>query len=477
MSNALELLRVNDPQRTWIEIPLNSTVSYEDAAIAQALEQNQYITRVELQLTDATSSWENLYRVLATRGNLVRLALLGGVHRSLLRIPMERIRPILQAIQQNASVRVVEFCHTTWEAQDLCSFLDAAGHVADLTLEHCDLTGGEQEVRDVTAALQRNTSVVRLKLLRLDVPFLGTILDGLDLNSSVRSLDVQPVSLAAANVLQRFLESSTVSIQHFELQSAAVFVKERFRPVAQGLINARTVTDITFSFCNFYLEECIRPLNDILGRKHNLRALTIDSCPSIYTKLPQFLPNLCSALCRPASPLRHFHLHDDMLAQNILNQNLVSLLEAIAESKLESVHIGRFNIQRHFTAVANFISSVKIRELVIRFEGAEPHERDNMKPILRQAVKNNFTLQSANFQVGNDDLFDASDQHGTLQFYLDRNTRLAQWVENPAAVPKHLWKEALQLATKAGPETLFRLLRKIGPEVLPVSRKRKRSSG
>jgi len=101
-----------------------------------------------------------------------------------------------------------------------------------------------------------------------------------------------------------------------------------------------------------------------------------------------------------------------------------------------------------------------------------------MKPILRQAVKSNFSLQSTKFRVADDDLFDASDQHGTLQFYLDRNTRfrLERWVENPAAVPKHLWKEALQLAAKAGHEMLFRLLRKIGPEVLPVSRKRKRSS-
>ena len=64
----------------------------------------------------------------------------------------------------------------------------------------------------------------------------------------------------------------------------------------------------------------------------------------------------------------------------------------------------------------------------------------------------------------------------SLQFFLDRNIRLAQWVENPATVPKHLWKEATTLAAKAGPETLFRLLRKIGPAVLPIrSRKRKRN--
>ena len=75
-----------------------------------------------------------------------------------------------------------------------------------------------------------------------------------------------------------------------------------------------------------------------------------------------------------------------------------------------------------------------------------------------------------------EDPFDASVDDDKLKFYLERNVRLAQWVENPATVPKDLWKEACTLAAKAGPSMLFRLLRKIGPEVLPVrGRKRKRS--
>jgi len=48
-----------------------------------------------------------------------------------------------------------------------------------------------------------------------------------------------------------------------------------------------------------------------------------------------------------------------------------------------------------------------------------------------------------------------------LQFYLERNNRFAEWVKNPALVPRHLWYEALQLAVKAGEDTLFRGLRKV----------------
>jgi len=104
-------------------------------------------------------------------------------------------------------------------------------------------------------------------------------------------------------------------------------------------------------------------------------------------------------------------------------------------------------------------------------------------------VKQNFTLQSVKYsehRFGNaggtstlvdgsdDDDDDDDDDDETLKFYTMRNTRLAEWVEDPSTVPQHLWKQALALATKAGPEIFFRLLRKVGPEVLPDRRRHKR---
>ena len=100
---------------------------------------------------------------------------------------MERIRPILQAIQQNNSVRFVELCGNFFSPEDLCSFLDAAVHVTDLTLHNCVLTGGEHGARDVAGALQRNTNIVTLKLCWIDA-FLDPILEGLVLNTSVKNL-------------------------------------------------------------------------------------------------------------------------------------------------------------------------------------------------------------------------------------------------------------------------------------------------
>ena len=473
-SEALLTLRENDPHQTWIEIDLYTE---RDAVIARALEQNQFVSHIQLRPAQRNANWDHLFRVLATRRNLVHFVLFD--HR--LRAPAERSLPILQAIQQNASVRFVELGSSNLNSEDLCSFLDAAVHVTDLTLNRCVLTGGEHGARDVAAALQRNTSIVSLKLSGID-DFLVPILEGLVSNCSVRQLVVSSrLEEVRSNALQGLLES-TRSIQCLEL-SEGVFREQSWRPIAQGLIDSSTVEDITFQACSFVGERSIHPLNDILERKMNLRALAFKDCNSIiHPSLPQFLEVLFLALRRPASPLRHFR-YEDRSINSLSNQSFSNLCQAVAESKLESFSIGRllYN-QSQIQSLADTIPFMKIRTLVIRFQirfqASGYHDLDqHMKQTLHQAVKNNFTLQSVKYQYGDDDQFDASAEDDTMKLYLQRNIRLAQWVEDPATVPKHLWKEATTLAAKAGPETLFRLLRKIGPEVLPVGgrgRKRKR---
>ena len=471
-STAMERLWENDPHQ--IEIMIFLDHENDDASIAQALEQNQYVSKVVLCPTRRNANWDHLFRVLATRRNLVHFEFFDHHDRSL-RAPAERIRPILQALQQNASVRSVELGGNFLSPEDLCSFLDAAVHVTDLTLRNCDLTGGEQEARDVAVALQRNTNIVSLKLLCFD-RFLDTILGGLVLNTGVRNLvfwAAVPLTEARSNALQGLLES-TRSIQSLELRGIT-FTEQSFRPVAQRLIDSSTVEDITFQACSFISERSIHPLNDILGRKQNLRSLAMIRC-TFSQWLPQFLGALFSALHRPASPLRHFQFVDRYI-NSLSNQSFSNLCQAVAESKLESFSIRADHNQGRIQSLADAIPSMKIRELVIQFDHNGYQNRDRTLQTLRQALKNNFTLQSVKCQYGDDDQFDASAEDDTMKFYLERNTRLAQWVENPATVPKHLWKEATTLAAKAGAETLFRLLRKIGPEVLPVGRRKRKRSG
>ena len=389
----LELLSNNDPDQTWTEIDLDSTTERDDdddAAIAQALEQNPYISYVQLCPAQRDANWDHLYRVLATRGSLVHFCLTS--YRS---IPVVRMRPILQAIQQNASVRFVEFHDYLLSSEDLCSFLDAAVHVTDLTLNSCELTGGEHGARDVASALQRNTNIVTLKLCWIDA-FLVFILEGLVLNSRVRQLAVSSrLDEVRSNALQGLLES-TGSIQRLEL-SETTFTERSFRPVAQGLIDSSVVEDITFQACSFISERSIQmgersihPLNDFLGRKQNLRTLAFKNCE----QFPQFLLALFSGLRRPASPLRHFQF-DDPGISSLSNLSFRHLCQAVAESKLESFAIRVDHNQSRIQSLADTIPSMKIRELVIQFDYYGYHNRDHRtQQALRQALKNNFTLQS-----------------------------------------------------------------------------------
>ena len=396
---------------------------------------------------------------------------------------MERIRPILQAIQQNAAVRVVEFLDCISDTDDFCSFLDTAVQVRGLELSF--LTSrhlGAQGARDVAEALRRNTNIATLTLFNIG-SFLDTVLDGLASNSCLRNLVIRwtPLTEAIGNALRGLLESSTGSIQHLELGGIRL-TEPSFGPIAQGLIHVSMVTEITLNDCTFPGEGSIHLLNQILERKQSLRSLAIKNC--IFSRLPQLLEALFSALRRPASPLRHFQFYDqfgDRHPARLSNQSFSNLCQAVAESKLESVAIRVDHCQSRIQSLADTIPSMKIRKLVI--ELGQYRDGRRITQTLCQAVKNNFTLQSVKYQIADDDaepfidpFVDASEFDETMKFCLERNTRLAQWVENPATVPKHLWKEAATLATSAGAETLCRLLRKIGPEVLPVGgRKRKRS--
>jgi len=214
-------------------------------------------------------------------------------------------------------------------------------------------------------------------------------------------------------------------------------------------------------------------LNQILERKQNLHALAFRDC-IFHAPLPQLLQPLFSALCRPASPLRHFQF-DDHHNDSLSNQSFSNLCQAVTESKLESFSIHMDHNQNRLQSLADTIPSMKIRELVVQSDYNGYRNRDRTLQTLRQALRNNFTLQSVKYRLF-DIPFDASVEDSTMKFYLQRNIHLARWVENPATAPKHLWKEATTLAAKAGTEMLFRLLQKIGPQVLLVgSCKRKRS--
>jgi len=116
---------------------------------------------------------------------------------------------------------------------------------------------------------------------------------------------------------------------------------------------------------------------------------------------PQFLQALSLALRRPANPLRHFQFEDHHF-DSLSNQSFSNLCQAVAESKLEYFSIRVDHNQRRIQSLADTIPSMKIRELVIQFDHIGYRNRDRTLQTLRQALKNNFTLQSVKYQYGGD---------------------------------------------------------------------------
>jgi len=488
--SVVALLRQNDPTRSSILIRLRREV--DDSTLAQALEQNEFVTHVELDLTDlinipVTRQWPELLRVIATREQLetVRLECAGIWGDGDGDDSTRRARAFVLAIQQNSNVRSVAFA-SAMPRQVLTSFLDHVG-VNLKALELTAVTGNSlEDSREVALALQRNTSIESLTVwMGLPGGFMQTILDNLVSNAVVKRLVVssmgpsnhrntEPVEALA---IQRLLEATT-SIRCFELTECRLD-NGGFPIICQGLLNSRAVSDIKFDRCSFVSEQMANEFNSILQRKANLRSLSMTSCydpspPRIQTMLAAFF-------LRGDSPLRCFKL-EGSLDLFLRNGCVDSFLAAIAKSKLESFSIGRISSQQQLGSLTNNIPEMKLKdfEVVVRTNLNSP----TTKEALLEAVRNNFCLRSVVGKVRDfhldhshhQDLFDEGDKQ-RLEFYFDRNQQVVKWVKNPATVRRVVWPEALKLAERAGPNTLFQNMRALSGVGIGLKKgKRKRGS-
>ena len=125
---------------------------------------------------------------------------------------------------------------------------------------------------------------------------------------------------------------------------------------------------------------------------------------------------------------------------------------------------------------------MKLKELEVNFWVQLGQEHVvNLRQNLLLAIKKNFSLRSVKGVNGNyeaPDLFESAEDKKTLAFYANRNESLDQWVDHPETVEQQkVWPDALGLAERAGPSTLFRGLRSVLERdygSLPSGRKRKR---
>jgi len=474
-SFSVEELRENDPERT--DICLELCFETSDADLAQALEQNPFVTDITLQLHGVEhTDWDSLLHVIATRSKLDEMTLQDVSRAEWRNAPTALVRSILRAIQQNTAIRTVRF-KCLQLTTDIFTFVNTVSSITAVEFQQCDMQPGEREhgARDLAAAFQRNAYIESLELSRLDELYVIPILECLQLNTAVKTFIFSPAHStdATSHAIQSLLESTT-SIQKCVFK-AANFSAEMFRPIAQAITDSEYVSELSFSSVGF--QEAVQLRSILLNKQNNLTYLSLYFC---QFGRGQVGGDIISALLRPNSLLRSFEYWSFSLKTEF---QFGTLLRAIERSRLELFTIGMITTLQQLQTLTRSIPSMKLKELRVDFwddddEAEDEFDQESIRQDLLQAVKNNFSLRGVKAFFDDDaDLFENDKQ--TLAFYANRNARLDQWVDNPEDIEqRQVWPEALGLAQRAGPDALFRGLRSALESDLTSllgGRKRKRS--
>ena len=528
--SVVQSLRQNDPTLSFIRIDLQQRHwewPDDDDALAQALEQNNFVTEIFFVNIPSSLILPRFLRVIATREQLdtVRLGRYVGEGAD-----FGGLLAFVRAIQQNPNIRSVGFA-SEMPRQILTSFVDDDLGTNLKALELTAVTGNSvraafDNAYEVGWALWKNENIESLESLTLrvnsDDVFVRNILGSLQftlensylnpyLNPSLTHLTLSNHFIVTEWLglrVQGVLEATT-SIRCFVLtDSSCLLNNEGFPAICRGLLNSRAVSDIKFVRCTFVSGAMDNDFSSMLQRKANLRSLSMVNC--IYRSRIQEM--LKAFFLREDSPVRYFKLEAG-LDDFFINGSVQSFLAAVAESKLESFSFGRISSQQQLESLANIIPAMKVKELEVsvrpdlnsfntffravakskleRFLIGNVSSQEQLESLMNnipamtltdlevavrpnlnsritrqallEAVGNNFCLRSVMGTVREldyvhgswPDLFADAEDKQRLEFYMDRNQRLEEWVKNPAPVREDVWPEALQLADRAGPNTLY----------------------
>jgi hypothetical protein len=456
MEEVLALLRRNDPSET--EIDLHSRDFTDAAKLSAALLSNTFVNSIWLDLEGLwieNNNWDSLLRVLATHENFERVTLIDEDDFDE-RNPPDRVAPFLLAIQQNPRVQTVHLEYLKLYGDSMASFLGSATSITTLHMCRCGIEapGGALAV---AAALQRNKHIQRLELRYLDEIYLIPILNNLGSNTSVKELSLWffGQSLNSSLALQNSLES-TKTIRQFEFHGIHVDMNQ-FRPIAQGLTQSTSVTDVKLYNCYFNTQEKALLLTGVLESKSNLQSLALHNCSVLEDGQESFSAAIFKLL-QPHSLLHNLELRHLSCYGFDSSPQFARLLTATETSPLERFSIGTIASSENCAALIASIPKMQVGTLEFDIHRNLQH----MKVALLQAVRRNASLRSVvGVLFDDDDLFD--DDKEKLNSYSARNEFLAHWIENPTSVSKAACSEFLAAAQTTGPDIVFRILLELAP--------------
>ena len=181
--SVIDTLRQNDPATTNISIPLRNHEIYSNAELAQALEQNPFVTEITVNFEQAVlADWGSLLRVMATRESLVKVTLMDTFTPEA-RTTTALVRAVLQALQQNTSIRCLRLSSVSLPS-DMSSFVGAANSITNLTIWNCDT----ESAADLASSLQRHTNLQTLTLGCLADVCTSSIMHCLRANSALKTI-------------------------------------------------------------------------------------------------------------------------------------------------------------------------------------------------------------------------------------------------------------------------------------------------
>jgi len=146
---------------------------------------------------------------------------------------------------------------------------------------------------------------------------------------------------------------------------------------------------------------------------------------------------------------------------------LPQILQSISHTKLSTVAFDTVRSEPVANQIMRFVSTCNLTHIRIMVEGTRGWTALlETKRSCLDAVRRNFKLRQVLIESSDDGVvFLDETEQGRVDFYMQRNQRLSDWVENPQSVPKHLWFYALRLAMGAGYTELYQSLLSISSEI------------
>jgi len=255
----------------------------------------------------------------------------------------------------------------------------------------------------------------------------------------------------------RSVHSFLAAVAESKLESFSIgpISSQRKLKSLANIIPAMKVKELAVSFCPNLDSFKTHSFNTFLRAvaKSNLEGFSIGNVSS-----QQQLGSLANII--PAMKVKELAVS---VCPNLKTHSFNTFLWAVAKSNLESFSIGPIFSQRKLKSLANIIPAMTLTELHV---AVRPKLNSLItRESLLEAVGNNFCQLSVQGTVlqhprsrrrgSRHDLFADAEDKQRLEFYKDRNQRLEEWVTDPAPVREDVWPEALELAGRAGPNTLY----------------------